>query len=171
MIEIHGGETAGMLYIDDMAWPGHVWMSGRMLQCNAMVAGTDFTQDSGATQVVPGSHRWEDPERVSDACELGHAVMKAGSIVFVGAKTRHGGGTNMSGEARRAIGTSFVLGWLRTQETRFLHTTVEQAQQWAQRARQLLGYDLYSHYDEALMAGPLDDYEYGSLPALFENKT
>jgi ectoine hydroxylase-related dioxygenase (phytanoyl-CoA dioxygenase family) len=110
-------------------------------------------------------------ERVSDACELGHAVMKAGSIVFVGGKTRHGGGTNISGEARRAIGTSFVLGWLRTQQTRFLHTTVEQAQQWAQRARQLLGYDLYSHYDEALMAGPLDDYEYGSLPALFENKT
>ena len=25
--------------------------------------------------------------------------------------------------------------------------------------------------DEALMAGPLDDYEYGSLPALFDNKT
>ena len=171
MIEIHGGETAGMLYIDDMIWPGHFWMPGRMLQCNAIVAGTDFTQDSGATQVIPGSHRWEDPERVSDACELGHAVMKAGSIVFVGGKTRHGGGTNISGEARRAIGTSFVLGWLRTQETRFLHTTVEQAQQWAQRARQLLGYDLYSHYDEALMAGPLDDYEYGSLSALFENKT
>ena len=51
-----------------------------------------------------------------DACELGHAVMKAGSIVFVGGKTRHGGGTNISGEARRAIATSFVLGWLRTQE-------------------------------------------------------
>ena len=105
-----------------------------------------------------------------DASELGHAVMKAGSIVFVGGKTRHGCGTNIS-VARRAIATSFVLGWLRTQEIRFLHTTVEQAQQWAQRARQLLGYDLYSHYDEALMAGPLDDYEYGSLPALFENKT
>jgi ectoine hydroxylase-related dioxygenase (phytanoyl-CoA dioxygenase family) len=97
--------------------------------------------------------------------------MKAGSIVFVGGKARHGCGTNISGEARRAIATSFVLGWLRTQETRFLHTTVEQAQQWAQRARQLLGCDLYPHYDEALMAGPLDDYEYGSLPALFDNKT
>ena len=171
VIEIHGGETAQALHIDDMIWPGHFWMPGRMLQCNSMVAGTDFTQDNGATQVIPGSHRWEDPERVPDASEIAHAVMKAGSIVFVGGKTLHGGGTNISGEARRAIVTSFVLGWLRTQENHFLHTTVEQAQQWPQRARQLLGYDLYSHYDEALMAGPLDDYEYGSLPALFENKT
>ena len=93
-----------------MICPGHFCMPGRMLQCNAIVAGSDFTQDSGATQVIPGSHRWEDPERVPDASELGHAVMKAGSIVFVGGKTRHGGGTNISGEARRAIVTSFVPG-------------------------------------------------------------
>lgn len=83
MIEIHGGETAQTLYIDDMIWPGHFWMPGRMLHCNAMVAGTDFTQDSGATQVIPGSHRWEDPERVPDASELGHAVMKAMTFTHI----------------------------------------------------------------------------------------
>ena len=168
IIEIHGGETAQELHVDDMIWPGHFWMPGRMLQCNTMVAGTEFTESNGATQVVPGSHLWDDPERTPRPDEIARAVMTAGSIVFVGGKTIHGGGSNTSGEARRAIVTSFVLGWLRTQENHFLHTTVEQAKSWPARARQLLGYDLYSHYDDGLMAGPLGYYEYGSPQVLFD---
>jgi len=168
IIEIHGGETAQELHVDDVIWPGHFWMPGRMLQCNTMVAGTEFTESNGATQVVPGSHLWDDPERIPRPDEIARAVMTAGSIVFVGGKTIHGGGSNTSGEARRAIVTSFVLGWLRTQENHFLHTTVEQAKSWPARARQLLGYDLYSHYDDGLMAGPLGYYEYGSPQVLFD---
>ena len=168
IIEIHGGETAQELHVDDMIWPGHFWMPGRMLQCNTMVAGTEFTESNGATQVVPGSHLWNDPERIPRPDEIARAVMTAGSIVFVGGKTIHGGGSDTSGEARRAIVTSFVLGWLRTQENHFLHTTVEQAKSWPARARQLLGYDLYSHYDDGLMAGPLGYYEYGSPQVLFD---
>jgi ectoine hydroxylase-related dioxygenase (phytanoyl-CoA dioxygenase family) len=168
IIEIHGGETAQELHVDDMIWPGHFWMPGRMLQCNTMVAGTEFTESNGATQVVPGSHLWDDPKRIPRPDEIATAVMTAGSIVFVGGKTIHGGGSNTSGEARRAIVTSFVLGWLRTQENHFLHTTVEQAKSWPARARQLLGYDLYSHYDDGLMAGPLGYYEYGSPEVLFD---
>lgn len=168
IIEIHDGETAQELHVDDMIWPGHFWMPGRMLQCNTMVAGTEFTESNGATQVVPGSHLWDDPERIPRPDEIAPAAMTAGSIVFVGGKTIHGGGSNTSGEARRAIVTSFVLGWLRTQENHFLHTTVEQAKSWPARARQLLGYDLYSHYHDDMMAGPLGYYEYGSPEVLFD---
>ena len=168
IIEIHGGETAQELHVDDMIWPGHFWMPGRMLQCNTMVAGTEFTASNGATRVVPGSQLWDDPQREPTPGEIASAEMSAGSIVFIGGKTIHGGGTNTSGEARRAIVTSFVLGWLRTQENHFLHTTVEQAKSWPARARQLLGYDLYSHYDDGLMAGPLGYYEYGSPEVLFD---
>ena len=139
-----------------------------MLQCNTMVAGTEFTASNGATRVVPGSQLWDDPQREPTPGEIASAEMSAGSIVFIGGKTIHGGGTNTSGEARRAIVTSFVLGWLRTQENHFLHTTVEQAQSWPARARQLLGYDLYSHYDDDMMAGPLGYYEYGSPEVLFD---
>ena len=168
IIEIHGGETAQELHVDDMIWPGHFWMPGRMLQCNTMVAGTEFTASNGATRVVPGSQLWDDPQREPTPGEIASAEMSAGSIVFIGGKTIHGGGTNTSGEARRAIVTSFVLGWLRTQENHFLHTMVEQAQSWPARARQLLGYDLYSHYDDDMMAGPLGYYEYGSPEVLFD---
>ena len=139
-----------------------------MLQFNVMVAATDFTAENGATQVVPGSHRWNDLERIPKPEEVGQAIMKAGSAVFVGGKTLHGGGANTSGDRRRAIATSYVMGWLRSQENHFLHTTVTQARQWPERVRQLMGYDLYSHYDENLGAGPLGMYEYGSPAVLFD---
>lgn len=168
VIEIHGGETAQELHVDDMIWPTHFWAPDRMLQFNVMVAGTDFTQENGATQVVPGSHHWNDPERLVQPEEITQAVMKAGSAVFVGGKTLHGGGANTSGERRRAIVASYVLGFLKTQENHYLHTSVEQAKSWPERARQLLGYDLYSYYDDQLMAGPLGYYEYGSPSVLFD---
>jgi ectoine hydroxylase-related dioxygenase (phytanoyl-CoA dioxygenase family) len=94
--------------------------------------------------------------------------MKAGSAVFIPGKTLHGGGTNTDGSRRRAIVASYVLGWLRTQENHFLHTTVEQAKEWPERVRQLLGYELYAHYDDNIQGGPLGYYEYGCPSALFD---
>lgn len=167
IIEIHGGETAQELHTDDMIWPANYWAPERLLQFNVMIAGTDFTFENGATQVVPGSHRWDDPERLAKPEEIAYAEMKAGSAVFIPGKTIHGGGANTNGERRRAIVASYVLGWLRTQENHFLHTTVEQAQTWPQRARELLGYEMYAHYDENISGGPLGYYEYGSPSVLF----
>lgn len=60
VIEIHGGETAQALHTDDMIWPVNAWVPDRLLQFNVMVAGTDFTVANGATNVVPGSHKWTD---------------------------------------------------------------------------------------------------------------
>jgi ectoine hydroxylase-related dioxygenase (phytanoyl-CoA dioxygenase family) len=96
--------------------------------------------------------------------------MEAGSAVFIPGKTLHGGGTNTDSTKRRAIVASYVLGWLRTQENHFLHTTVEQAKRWPENVRQLLGYDLYAHYDENIQGGPLGYYEYGSPSVLFETE-
>ncbi len=170
IIEIHGGETAQVLHWDDVIWPAHFWAPDRLLQFNVMVAATDFTESNGATQVVPGSHKWNLAEREAKSEEIALATMSAGSAVFIPGKTLHGGGTNTDGSRRRAIVASYVLGWLRTQENHFLHTTVEQARTWPERVRQLLGYDLYAHYDENIEGGPLGYYEYGSPAALFETE-
>lgn len=169
IIEIHGGETAQELHTDDMIWPVNYWAPEKLLQFNVMVAGSDFTIENGATQVVPGSHRWDDPERVPQPDEIARATMSAGSAVFIPGKTLHGGGANTDGSVRRAIVASYVLGWLRTQENHFLHTSVEQAAEWPERVRQLLGYDLYAHYDENIFGGPLGYYEYKSPAVLFED--
>jgi len=169
IIEIHGGETAQVLHWDDVIWPAHFWAPDQLLQFNVMVAATDFTESNGATQVVPGSHKWDHNKREAKPNEITQAVMKAGSAVFIPGKTLHGGGNNFDGSKRRAIVASYVLGWLRTQENHFLHTSVDDAREWPERVRQLLGYDLYAHYDDNIEAGPLGYYEHGSPSALFEN--
>ena len=171
VIEIHGGETAQELHWDDVIWPAHFWAPDKLLQFNVMVAATDFTENNGATQVVPGSHRWDHSTREAKAEEVTLATMKAGSAVFIPGKTLHGGGTNTDGTKRRAIVASYVLGWLRTQENHFLHTSVEQAKTWPQRVRELLGYDLYAHYDDNIQGGPLGYYEYGSPSVLFDKNS
>jgi ectoine hydroxylase-related dioxygenase (phytanoyl-CoA dioxygenase family) len=171
VIEIHGGETAQELHWDDVIWPAHFWAPDKLLQFNVMVAATDFTENNGATQVVPGSHRWDHSTREAKAEEVTLATMKAGSAVFIPGKTLHGGGTNTDGTKRRAIVASYVLGWLRTQENHFLHTSVEQAKTWPQRVRELLGYDLYAHYDDNIQGGPLCYYEYGSPSVLFDKNS
>lgn len=168
IIEIHGGETAQELHWDDVIWPAHFWAPDQLLQFNVMIAATDFTESNGATLVVPGSHKWNHNERQAQPNEITQAVMKAGSAVFIPGKTLHGGGNNIDGSKRRAIVASYVLGWLRTQENHFLHTSVDDAKEWPERVRQLLGYDLYAHYDENIQGGPLGYYEYGSPSALFE---
>lgn len=169
IIEIHGGETAQELHWDDVIWPAHFWAPSLLLQFNVMIAATDFTESNGATLVVPGSHKWDHSERQPKQNEITQAVMKAGSAVFIPGKTLHGGGNNTDGIKRRAIVASYVLGWLRTQENHFLHTSIDEAMEWPERVRQLLGYDLYAHYDENIQGGPLGYYEYGSPSALFEN--
>ena len=169
IIEIHGGETAQELHWDDVIWPAHFWAPDLLLQFNVMIAATDFTESNGATLVVPGSHKWDHSKRQPKQKEITQAVMKAGSAVFIPGKTLHGGGNNTDGVKRRAIVASYVLGWLRTQENHFLHTSIDEAMKWPERARQLLGYDLYAHYDENIQGGPLGYYEYGSPSALFEN--
>lgn len=171
VIEIHGGETAQELHWDDVIWPAHFWAPDKLLQFNVMVAATDFTENNGATQVVPGSHQWDHSTREAKAEEVTLATMKAGSAVFIPGKTLHGGGTNTDGTKRRAIVASYVLGWLRTQENHFLHTSVEQAKAWPQRVRELLGYDLYAHYDDNIQGGPLGYYEYGSPSVLFDKNS
>jgi len=171
IIEIHGGETAQVLHWDDVIWPAHFWAPDRLLQFNVMVAATDFTESNGATHVVPGSHKWDHTKREVKPNEIARAIMRAGSAVFIPGKTLHGGGSNTDGSKRRAIVASYVLGWLRSQENHFLHTTLEQAHGWPEVVRQLLGYDLYAHYDENIEAGPLGYYEYGSPSVLFETDT
>lgn len=169
VIEIHGGETAQELHIDDMIWPVHYWNPDRLLQFNVMIAGTDFTETNGATQVVPGSHKWDDVWREVKPDEIARATMKASSAVFIPGRTLHGGGANSDGVARRAIVASYVLGFLRTQENHFLSTSLKQASGWSETVRTLLGYDLYAHRDDDMEVGPLGYHNYRSPATLFED--
>ena len=79
----------------------------------------DFTEENGATRVIPGSHlkgpHPDDAEQPSYPAE-----MPRGSIVVYLGSTLHGGGANRSDKPRRALVNTYALGWLRQEENQYL---------------------------------------------------
>ncbi len=139
LIQIGPGESSQRLHRDEEAWP-HLPHGGPQLSIEALIALSDFTVENGATQIVPGSHRWES-DRTAEPHEIGHAVMKAGSAVYYLGSTIHGGGANdTDGEARRGMFYGYVVGWLRTAENMFLTVPIDDVREMPTRVQELLGW-------------------------------
>jgi ectoine hydroxylase-related dioxygenase (phytanoyl-CoA dioxygenase family) len=89
-------------------------MPGSYQVCNSLWMLDDFTVHNGATRVVPGSHRFgrRPTEALADpAAPHPDEVLvlgEAGTCVVFNAHLWHGGTTNTTGEARRALHGAFV---------------------------------------------------------------
>lgn len=143
MMVIGPGETAQMLHRDDGNWPHFSWPRFE-LTVSSIFALSDFTEENGATWVVPGSNRWEDESRRPELSEIAKATMSAGSVLLYSGKVIHGAGENSAAsEWRRGMHVSYVLGWLRPEEHHFLQVPLDVARTLPERARQLLGYATY----------------------------
>ena len=139
LIEIGPGETPQMIHRDEDAW-SHFRPPRPPLEVEAMFALTDFNLANGATQVVPGSHRWP-LDRTAKPEEILQAEMTAGSALFYLGSTLHGGGANLTdGVRRRGMFLGYVVGWLRTEENTFLTVPIEQVRAMPLRIQELLGY-------------------------------
>lgn len=111
-----------------------------------MWALTDFTDDNGATFVVPGSHRWAE-DRDPTADEIISAVMPAGSLLVYLGGTIHGGGANESDSlVRTGLALQYSLGWLRQEENQYLANPPEIARTYSERLQRLIGYDYGGPY-------------------------
>jgi ectoine hydroxylase-related dioxygenase (phytanoyl-CoA dioxygenase family) len=81
--------------------------------CNAIWVLDDFTENNGATRVVPGTHRMKGlPKDYMEDTSLPHpdqviAICPAGSIIFCNSHIWHGGTTNESGQIRRVLHNTF----------------------------------------------------------------
>ena len=90
-IEILPGEAAQVLHADDTCYPSHLLPFEA--QISALWALDDFTEENGATRVVPKEYEITDPEQVGGE-HIVQAVMPQGSVVLYLGSTLHGGGTN-----------------------------------------------------------------------------
>src|SRR5215471_5989869 len=63
IIEIGPGEPAQLVHRDQWAFDFFTFPSGFEVECHTMWAMSDFTEENGATRVIPGSHRWTDKLR------------------------------------------------------------------------------------------------------------
>ncbi len=69
-----------------------------------MWAMTDFTEENGATRVIPASHRFDDRLEL-DGSETVPAEMEKGSVLLYTGSLYHGAGANRS-TTRAAASTS-----------------------------------------------------------------
>lgn len=165
LIEIRNQETAQRLHTDNNSWPTPIQNMGPLV-ANAMVALTDFTEDNGATLVVPGSHLWAKGH-IPEPDDIAKAVMPAGSVAIFTGDTIHGGGTSTSNTIRRGLSISYCVGWLRPVENHQLNLDLDAVRAMPEAARALLGYDVYDGTGRG--NGVLGYYEMGSPKDLFRD--
>ncbi|MFD2469073.1 phytanoyl-CoA dioxygenase family protein [Amycolatopsis silviterrae] len=114
------GGTAQVLHADQQAIP---LVLDRPVMFVMMVCLSDFTPDMGATEVVPGSHRFPAPdlqrspeEQVAERdAEFMPITAPAGSVALWESRTWHRQGTSTSDQDRISIGCAWALHFIKPQ--------------------------------------------------------
>lgn len=140
-IRLHPGETAQAWHTDDAFYL--VPRPRKTLGVSTIWAIEDFTEDNGATEVIPGSHRWGMEHPSDRAHDVRKAIMPAGSVIVFDAGTWHRGGANVSKGTRLAISPQYCQPWLRPQESQLLIVPPERARACSPRVRSMLGYSIH----------------------------
>jgi ectoine hydroxylase-related dioxygenase (phytanoyl-CoA dioxygenase family) len=92
------------------------YSSSRPLAISALVCVDDFTAETGATFVLPGSHKFDafpSPEFAKRYEK--QIVAKAGSIIVLDSMAYHRAGENTSGKTRRAISQIYTMPMIKQQ--------------------------------------------------------
>ncbi|MBT2263450.1 phytanoyl-CoA dioxygenase family protein [Rhodococcus erythropolis] len=143
VIEIGPGNKAQMLHRDLENWYPFIGMgpSGPEVAVNFMIAFTDYTEENGATRVIPGSHRWDDFEDRGTPADTIPATMEAGDAFFYSGKTVHGGGANVTADQyRRGVAFALNPGFLTGEEAYPFLVDMEIAKQLSPRVQRILGF-------------------------------
>ena len=138
-VSIGPSETKQVLHRDRGIWGGYLPRKIEPLM-STIWAVTEFTRDNGATQIVPGSHKWEK-ERKPDDTEIAYAEMNPGSVLLYTGTVLHGGGANKTAsEIRTGVFLHYALNWLRQEENQYLSCPPEIAKELSPELRSLIGY-------------------------------
>ena len=139
-IAIDPGESAQPIHADDMVIP--LDKPHRPIVCNSMWALTDFTEENGATRLVPGTHRKPNPDYGGEY-ETIAAEMPKGSVLIWEGSLWHGGGANRSGKRRTGIAMNYCAGFIRQQENQQLGLKPELVKTFSPRLQELVVYSVY----------------------------
>jgi ectoine hydroxylase-related dioxygenase (phytanoyl-CoA dioxygenase family) len=137
-ISIGPGSPAQQLHRDQWCFDFHPFPPELDVEVSTIWAMCDFTEENGATRVVPDSHRsagFPEGDVVTEP-----AVMPRGSVVIYTGATVHGGGANRSDGHRLGVNVDYTLGWLRQEENQYLSVPREVAAALPERVQRLMGY-------------------------------
>ena len=154
-VSIGPGETKQILHRDRGIWGGYLPRQVEPLM-STIWAVTKFTKENGATQLVPGSHKW-DKERKPDDTEIAYAEMNSGSVLLYTGSILHGGGANKTAsEIRTGVFLHYALNWLRQEENQYLSCPPSIAKELSTELRSLIGYSK-GGYVLGFYSDPYDD--------------
>jgi ectoine hydroxylase-related dioxygenase (phytanoyl-CoA dioxygenase family) len=112
--------------------------------CNTMWALTDFSDENGATRIIPGSHLRDHSPDYFTRYESIPAEMPKGSVMVYNGSLWHGGGANRTDRRRIGVAMNYCAGYIRQQENQQLGIPREIAAQFWPRLQELIGYSLYN---------------------------
>jgi ectoine hydroxylase-related dioxygenase (phytanoyl-CoA dioxygenase family) len=108
-----------------------------------------FTQANGATEVIPGSHLWGEPDGEgwpADKADLAGMLVPmeipAGAALVFPGTLLHRGGANVTERPRLAFTNQYCEPWARPQENFWLSVPKEMVREMSPRAQTLLGYEI-----------------------------
>ena len=165
-IAIGPGERAQVLHADDQVQPlakPHI-----ATVCNSMWALTDFTEENGATRLVPGSHLWQNPNYQDGEpdVETIPAEMPKGSVLIWHGSLWHGGGANTTkDETRVGIAMNYCAGFIRQQENVQLGIPPHIMATFTPQLRELCGLGVYRGLTGNIDKRSPAEVLYGDLPA------
>ena len=139
IIDIGPGAEPQSIHRDQWAFDFFPFPTGYDVQCNTIWAGDDFTEENGATRVIPGSNTAEDGLQFALEDSI-PAVMSRGSVLFYSGSVYHGGGPNTSDARRRAINITYNVSFLRQEENQYLSVPLERAATFPEELQRLMGY-------------------------------
>ena len=99
------------------------------------------TKENGATEVVPGSHIWDDQRKPVYPEEVTYAEMEPGDGVFILGNCYHAAGANITEDSFRTnIVNLFCKGVYRSEENQFLAVDKETAEKLPYDVQDLIGW-------------------------------
>ncbi len=144
-INILPGEEQQPLHHDDLFY--RVPRPRPALGAATIWAIDEFTQQNGATVVIPGSHLWDDRQPTKDDLKnLEPVVMPAGSVVLFLGTLWHAGGANRSDAARLCVSAQYCAPWCRTQENYSLSLSRETVKKCSEHIQRMLGYSIHAPF-------------------------
>jgi ectoine hydroxylase-related dioxygenase (phytanoyl-CoA dioxygenase family) len=102
----------------DIPLPLHRYGTDSPVMMNTVWPLHDYTNENGATRLVPGSHQshLQEPPEGFDVKHEMQAVVPAGSVVIINGQTWHAGGANGTTSKRAAMFGHYRFGeWMRFQ--------------------------------------------------------
>jgi ectoine hydroxylase-related dioxygenase (phytanoyl-CoA dioxygenase family) len=159
-INLHPGETVQPWHTDDGG--ARMPRPRPPLGISAFWAIDDTTELNGATEIIPGSHLWDD-HRIEGASSLADfasktppasratgdradaikLAMPSGSLAITKGTLWHRGGANRSQRPRLIITPQYCAGWVRQLENMCLAVPPDVAASLPERARELIGYSIH----------------------------